>query len=49
MILVAEDDESLRGYATEILEEGFPHCCKQWRGRPGDLGRGEHIDLLLTD
>jgi CheY-like chemotaxis protein len=51
MILVAENDQSLRQYAAEILQELGYHVLSASNGVAAleTLGRGEHVDLLLTD
>jgi PAS domain S-box-containing protein len=50
-ILLVEDDDALRGYATEILKELGYHVLSASHGAGAleTLGRGEHVDLLLTD
>jgi CheY-like chemotaxis protein len=50
-ILLVEDDDALRGYATGILQELGYHVLSASHGAGAleTLGRGEHVDLLLTD
>ena len=50
-ILVVEDDEALREYAAEILQELGYHVLGASTGVAAleTLDRGEHVDLLLTD
>ena len=50
-ILVVEDDEALREYAAEILQELGYHVLRASNGVAAleTLGREEHVDLLLTD
>jgi PAS domain S-box-containing protein len=50
-ILVVEDDKALREYAAEILQELGYHVLSASNGVAAleTLGRGEHVDLLLTD
>jgi PAS domain S-box-containing protein len=50
-ILVVEDDERLREYASEVLEELGYHVMRASNGAAAleTLGGTDHIDLLLTD
>jgi PAS domain S-box-containing protein len=50
-ILLVEDDNALRQYAAGILQELGYHVLSASHGAGAleTLGRGEHVDLLLTD
>jgi PAS domain S-box-containing protein len=50
-ILLVEDDDALRAYAADILQELGYHVLSASHGAEAleTLSRGEHVDLLLTD